>query len=155
MKRFFALTLLACTAALTACQSGPLDISSIAASRMSDEERVAAVLDDVQRGLHAHRIYKVLAHVSRSYFDSQGRDYAALQALLTSAFEKYAEITVKRVRPRIVVTDGRAQAFETFALSAEPTEPAVDPPIEWHGRVTIYLELVGNAWKIVEVGPIH
>ena len=156
MKRYV-LPILVCGALLlSGCQNGlSLNMPQLGGARMSDEERVAAVLDDVQRGIEAHRIYKVLAHLSRSYFDKEGRDYAAMQEQLTQVFEKYSRMRVTRVRPRIAVAGGRAQAVETFALTADPQNRNEDPPVEWQGRVTIYLALIGNTWKIVEVGPVR
>lgn len=118
----------------------------------SEEEKIAAVLDDVHRGMQNRQIYKVLANVSRNYYDSEGRDYNALQADLTELFKKYREIRITRVTPRIQVQGDYARAIETFGTTAEPYDPTIEPPINLQGQVAVTLEKVGGRWQIVEWG---
>jgi hypothetical protein len=118
----------------------------------TDEEKIAAVLDDVQRGMQNKQIYKVLANVSRNYYDSEGRDYNALQADLAEFFKKYREVRITRVTPKIQVQGDYARAIETFGTAAEPNDPAVEPPINLQGQVAVTLEKVGGHWQIVEWG---
>ncbi len=119
-----------------------------------DEEQIAALLDDVCDGMQSRRIFKVLAHVSRSYHDNEGRDYEALEAYLNEVFKKYKSIRITRVVPRIAVEGNRARAIETFGTVAEPQNPNVDPPLNVQGQVTVTLAKAGGQWQIVEWGYI-
>lgn len=131
---------------------GIKELTRLSGLRASDEERIAAVLNDVHRGMEARRIYKVLAHVSRNYHDAEGRDYEAMEAYLKEAFKNYREIRITRVVPRIVVKGNRARAIETFGTVAEPADPASDPPINLQGQVSVSLEKADGRWQIVEWG---
>lgn len=120
----------------------------------SDEEQITAVLDDVHRGMQQRQIYKVLAHVSPNYYDAEGRDYAAIERYLVEVFRSYRSVQIRRVNPRVAVYGTTARAVETFGASAEPNDPAVDPPVNVQGQVTVSLEKLGGEWKIVEWGSI-
>ncbi len=115
----------------------------------NDEEQIVAVLDDVHQGMQSRQIYKVLAHVARSYHDEEGRDYAAIEAYLNEVFKNYRSILIKRVVPRIVVNGDRARAIETFGTVAEPQNPAVEPPINLQGQVAVDLQKIDGRWQIV------
>lgn len=138
----------------TSSVPGLRELGELSGLGPSDEERVAAVLDDVHSGMQAEKPSKVLAHVSRQYHDEEGRDYAAIEAYLNSFFKKYEKIRITRVAPRIVVQDGRARALETFGTVAEPENPRDDLPVNVQGQVTVFLEKSGGAWRIVEWGRI-
>ncbi|GMU93882.1 MAG: hypothetical protein AMXMBFR4_29400 [Candidatus Hydrogenedentota bacterium] len=132
----------------------PVDIPLITQPRLSDEEQIVSVLDDVNRGLKSRRIYRVLAHVSRTYRDDEGRDYAALQDYLNELFRNYKQIDVTRVRPRVIVQGDRARAVETFGTRAEPYNSNAYRPIDLHGQMNVYFEKIDGDWKIVEWGRI-
>ncbi|MBI5094085.1 MAG: hypothetical protein HZB26_16785 [Candidatus Hydrogenedentes bacterium] len=136
---------------LTGCgDKFPVSIPGITGSGESDEQQIAAVLDDVQRGMQARRIFKVLAHVSHSYHDKDGRDYAAVERYLNLIFERYRTIKINRVPPRITVQGERALAVETYGTLAEPVNAAKDPPINLQGQISVYLQKVGGTWQITE-----
>ncbi len=121
----------------------------------SDEERVAAVLDEVAAGMESRRIYQILAHVSSSYLDQEGRDYEAIREYLSYILRSYVEIKVTRTRPKILVLGDRARAVETFGTIAQPRDGRKDPPINLQGQVAVYLERADNTWQIVEWGPLR
>lgn len=135
------------------------DVSSLKTSlplvRMTDEDRVAAVLDDVAVGMESRRIYKILAHVSSSYLDQEGRDYEAMQEYLGYILKSYVDIKVTRTRPKILVLGDRARAVETFGTVAKPRDERKDPPINIQGQVAVYLERADDSWQIVEWGPLR
>ncbi|MBI4560281.1 MAG: hypothetical protein HY706_22055 [Candidatus Hydrogenedentes bacterium] len=133
----------------------PVTLPGISSSEKSDEEQIAAVLDDVQRGMQTRRIYKVIAYVSRNYHDADGRDFAAVQAYLSSIFKKYRSIKIERVPPTVAVQGNRARAVETFGTNAQPEDATVDPPIHLQGQVAVYFEKAGGAWQIVEWGNVQ
>ncbi|HOJ32444.1 MAG TPA: hypothetical protein PKY35_00110 [Candidatus Hydrogenedentes bacterium] len=140
----------------TGCpQFSDIEIPVLMTSKVSEEEVIAAVLDDVQRGIESKKIYKVLAHVSKDYHDQEGRDYIGIQSYLNYLFKEYKEIRITRTRPRIIVEGLRAKAFETFGTQAKPINPASGRPIDVQGHVTVYLEKTGGMWQIVEWGPIQ
>jgi hypothetical protein len=119
----------------------------------SDEERVAAVLENVRRGMEQRRIYQVLAHVSPNYVDDEGRDYEDIRAYLAYVFENYSEIAIHRVQPRIVVRGNRARAVETFGTRAEPADPD-RLPLDVQGQVLVDLVKEDGAWRIIEWGRL-
>ncbi len=163
MRWAFAMAL-TCAAALAAgCKSADLParipglqkIGEASGLRLTDEEQIATVMDDVAQGMQSRRIFKVLAHVSRSYHDAEGRDYAGLQEYLNEIFRKYRTIRITRVVPRITIeANGRAKAVETFGTVAEPVDPRVEPPINMQGQVVVYLTKTDGQWRIVEWGNI-
>jgi hypothetical protein len=134
------------------CQtpSLPVDIPLITGPRLSDEQVIEAVLEDVQRGMQERRVYKVLAHVSRNYRDAEGRDYEDIQEYLRRIFELYREIRITRARPEIVVQGYEARVIETFGTQARPFRPEEAPPLQLQGQLAVFLEKVDNRWLIVE-----
>ncbi|MCL4693492.1 MAG: hypothetical protein KJ060_13405 [Candidatus Hydrogenedentes bacterium] len=128
------------------------EIPGLTGPRMSDEEQIVEVLNDVHRGMQSRKIYKVLAHVSRSYADAEGRDYNAMQQYLNDLFKGYKEITITRVQPQVYVEGNQARAVETFGTRAEPFNANENPPIILQGQMNVYLEKIGNTWQIVEWG---
>jgi hypothetical protein len=128
------------------------DIPGLTGPRMSDQEQIVNVLDDVHRGMQARKIYKVLAHVSRTYADAEGRDYNAMQSYLNDLFKSYKEISITRVQPQVYVEGSRARAVETFGTRAEPFNANENPHMNLQGQMNVYLEKTGNTWQIVEWG---
>ncbi len=147
-------TLAALALALAGCASDLPEIPGLTTAKLTDAEQISQILDEVQQGMQARRIFSVMAHVSRSYKDREGRDYDALAAYLNAVFKAYREVRVHRVKPRIAIQGTQARAVETFGTIAKPNNPAEHPPIDLHGQVTVYLEKVDGAWKIVEWGSI-
>lgn len=146
--------------ALTGCPRATLDLevpglADITGSRLSDEEQIARVLDDVHRGMESRRIYKVLAHVSKNYYDEEGRDYAAIQAYLNRLFSEYRDIRITRARPQVFVQGNRARALETFGTNAAGAGPGADRMLSLQGQVTVYFEKIGGTWQIVQWGTIR
>ena len=123
--------------------------------RLTDEEQILRVLDEVWRGMESQRIYQIMSNVSRSYKDRDGRDYDALAAYLNKVFEEYRNIKIARVKPRILVQGNQARAVETFGTIAKPEPRSEYPPIDLHGQVTVYFEKVDGRWFIVEWGSIQ
>lgn len=121
---------------------------------MSDEEKIALVLDDVQRGMKGRRIYQVLAHVSRNYKDRDGRDYDALRTDLNTLLRNYRAINITRTPPRIQVEGNRARVVDTFGAIADSASPIEYPPVNLQGQVVIMMERFGDTWQIVEWGQI-
>lgn len=137
------------------CQTGlPASIGSITGSKLSDEEKIALVLDDVQRGMEGRRIYQVLAHVSRNYKDRDGRDYELLREDLNVLLRNYRAIRITRTPPRIKVQGDRARVVDTFGAIAESASPVEYPPVNLQGQVIIMMERFGDTWQIVEWGPL-
>lgn len=133
----------------------PLDLSHLPLSRPADETQIAAILNDVQAGMETKRIYKVLAHVSRSYADEQGRNYEGIKDYLGDLFREYRTIRITRANPRIAVDGTSARAVDTFGTVAEPTEQSSYPPINLQGQVTVYLQKFRDQWMIVKWSPLR
>lgn len=140
---------------LGACQSRiTSEIGRATGITMSDEERIALVLEDVQRGMESRRLYQVLAHVSRNYRDRAGRDYAALSEDLSTLLRNYRNIRITRPTPTIQVQGDRARVVDTFGTSAEAAGGRENPPVNLQGQVVILLERYEDTWQILEWGPI-
>lgn len=131
-----------------------LDVPLMPRESLSDEEKIAFILNDVWVGMESRRIYKVLAHVSPGYRDQEGRDYAAVQAYLSEIFKEYSDVKITRMRPLIAVHGDRARALETFGTIARPKDPRRMAPLNLQGQVYVYFERVGGAWKIVGWSPL-
>jgi len=161
MRWFPLVVLAASTTLIGACKTSNLaeipavqKIGQAAGLQAGDAEQIAAVLEDVSRGMQNRQVFKVLAHVSRGYHDAEGRDYEGIQAYLDNVFRKYREIRITRVTPRIVVDADRARAIETFGTVAEPQDPVREPPINVQGQVAVDLVKVQGQWEIIEWGRI-
>ncbi len=155
-----ALITMAAVAVLAGCPTSELpfsvpEIPGIISPAMSNEEQVATVLDDVQRGMETRRIYQVLAHVSKNYKDQEGRNYEGIQAYLNRFFREYREIRITRTPPRIQVQGNWARAVETFGTRAKPENPDFGLGLNIQGQVTVNLEKVGDTWQITEWGPLQ
>lgn len=133
-------------------QELPVQIPGLTSPKLSDEEQILAVLEDVHRGMQSRKIYKVLAYVSRTYTDAEGRDYNDLQSYLSDLFKDYKEIQITRVQPQVIVEGNHARAVETFGTRAEPFNASAHPPIILQGQVNVYLEKTDGRWQIVEWG---
>ena len=130
----------------------PVSLSDVTGVKLSDEEKIALVLDDVQRGMESRRIYQVLAHVSRNYKDRDGRDYEMLREDLNALLRNYRAINITRTPPRIRVQGERARVIDTFGAIAESSSPIEYPPVNLQGQVVIMMERFGDTWQIVEWG---
>ncbi len=153
-NRGIALGLAILVTALAGCPDNMPEIPVIN-PRLSDEEQILLVLDAVYRGMESQRIYQIMAHVSRSYRDRDGRDYDALAAYLNKVFDEYRSIRITRVRPRVIVQGNQARAVETFGTLARPENRSSYPPIDLHGQVTVFLEKIDGRWLLVEWGSIQ
>ncbi len=126
-----------------------LDQVPLPGFQASDEEQIRAVLIDVRRGMENRQPFRILAHVSRGYQDPNGRTYQDLYGYFEDFFERYRNIRIERVRPRILVLGDHAQVLDTFATIAEPLDPTVDVPLNVEGQVYIYLDRIDGRWRIV------
>ncbi len=149
------LALLAALGTGSCLKNMPVEIPGVTTLGPTDEEQIIAVLEDVHRGMQSRRVFKVLAHVSRTYRDDSGRDYDTLEQYLTELFRNYKEIEVTRVRPKVLVQGNSARAIETFGSRAVPFNDGEHRPLEVHGQMNIYLQRFDNEWKIVEWGRVY
>jgi len=131
-----------------------INLPGLGSARVSDEEQIAAVLNDAQDGLQSRRVFKVLAHVSENYLDQDGRNYEGIRDYVQSIMKAYRSVRITRTRPRILVHGDRARAVEAFGTIAEPLD-INGAPLNLQGHVSVYLERTGGAWKIVEWGRLQ
>ena len=123
--------------------------------KLTDEDQILRILDDVQKGIESRHIYQVMSHVARSYNDSEGRDYDSLASFVNKLFETYHTIRVTRVKPRIIVQGTQARAVETFGTLAKPFDIARARSLDVNGQVTIFFEKIDGQWQIVEWGSLR
>lgn len=151
--RLAALGAVLAAVAVAGCQTS-LPIPGMG-GKVSDADQVAAVLDDVHRGMQARKANKVMSHVSSEYLDAQGRDYAAIDAYVRHICQSYRDIRITRAVPQIQVQDGEARALEAFGTVAFPGDPDRDPSVNVQGQVMVDLRRENGAWKIVAWGPLQ
>lgn len=158
-SRMGCFALVACLLCLTGCKSVPPSLANLPGVKQigqatgltpGDAEKIAAVMDDVERGIENRQIFKVMAHVAGTYHDAEGRTYDSIRAYLADMFKRYKTIRITRTPPKITVQENRAKVVDTFGTVAEPHDPQSDPPINMQGQVAIMLEKAGNDWLIVE-----
>ena len=146
----------ACLLGTQSCQTAglPVNVPFFFGGQVSEEEKVAQVLEDVRNGMESQRVYQVLAHVAPNYRDSEGRDYAAIREYLTTVMNNYREFRIVRTPPKIRVQGSQARAIESFGTTAEPVNANQYPPINLQGQMAVLLEKQEGAWRIVEWGPL-
>ncbi len=142
---------------LSGCQTvqWPAGLDRITGGGMTDEEKIAVVLDDVRRGMESKRVYHVLSRVSKNYRDREGRNYDGLRDYLNTLMDNYKDIRITRTPPKIQVRDGYARVVESFGTRAESTNPTQYPPINLQGQMVILMEKNGGEWQILEWGPVY
>lgn len=123
--------------------------------RQSEEERIAAVLQDVQQGMERGSVYKVVAHVSGRYRDQAGRDYEAIRQYVALLLRNYRDIRITRAGSRIAIDGDRASVVETFGTVAMPYNLNENAPINLQGQVTVWLARENGDWKIIEWGSLQ
>jgi len=121
----------------------------------SDEEQIAAIMNDIETGLETKRVYKVLSYVAESYQDKDGRDYEAVRTFLIDNLKNYREIDITRPPPQIRVQDDQARVIETFGMIGEPFDRNEAPPINLQGTVPVFFQRLDGKWRIVGLGPLQ
>jgi len=153
MKRAFVAGVVPLVVLIAGCKDGPsLDLPGFG-SKMSEEEKIARLLDEVHDGMIARKVYQVMEHVSQDYMDQEGRDYEGIRRYLNDIMKNYREITIQRSSSTIIIEGDRARAEEAFGTRAEPDNDRT-PPLNIQGQVSVYLQREDGKWKIVEWGPI-
>lgn len=155
MKRLASIALIAAGMLLSSCKSGnmPFDLSRLTGG-LSDEQKIAAVLEDVAQGMENKRVYQVLSHVSQRYHDREGRDSEALREYVAAILDNYRTIRVTRTPSRVQVQGDRARVVDTFGTLAQPNDLKEYPIVDLQGRVVVLLERSGDTWQILEWGPL-
>lgn len=150
---FVALTLPAALMLFAACDGGPtLEIPGLG-GKMTEEEKIARILDDVHKAMQTRKVKRVMAHVSPAYLDQEGRDYEGIRAYLNNIMNNYRGIMIERSAPTVIVDGDRARAVEAFGTRATATSDQL-APMNLQGQVSVYLQREEGQWKIVEWGPI-
>jgi hypothetical protein len=146
--------LIALGVVLGGCASGGvnLDIPGLS-GKVSDEEQIARLLEDVHLGMETRKVSKIMRHVSPNYLDEAGRDLEGIRAYLDHIMNNYREIRINRSGPSILVEGDRARVIETFGTVGDPGNFQT-PPVTLQGQVAVYLERTEGGWKIVEWGAI-
>lgn len=129
-------------------------VPGVTGPRVSAEDQVCAVLDDVHMGMAKRHVYTVLAHVSHRYKDAEGRDYQGVQAYLRTVFARYKEIQITRQRPKVIVQGNTAQALERFRTVAVPAAAGAEV-FELEGEVKVHFIRSDGEWLITEWSAIR
>lgn len=117
-------------------------LMSACASSSSDEDRVRAVIDDVEAAAESRDASDVLEHVADSYADARGMDKTQLRDFLRGYFLVHPRLElIVTVESLEFPVDGLAQAVITVA-----TVDFTDPDLE---RLKVEFRRAGNSWQVV------
>lgn len=119
-------------------------------SETSQRREIARVLEDLHDGVDGKKIFKVMANISPSYRDEEGRNKAGVQQALKDFFGQYRRIRVTRTNPRLQFEGAEAVATESIGLIAEPFQ-VEQAELNWYGEVKIWLRRSGGSWEITRV----
>jgi hypothetical protein len=136
------------------CVATTRDLPVIGSPRLTDEQQILLVLDDVHKGMETKRIYKVLAHVSRNYYDDKGGTYQTVEAQLKDTFARYRNIRLTRTQPRIQIQGDHARAVQSLGTRGDAINPQ-DVDLLLEGTLTVQFERVSGVWKIREWDPLQ
>lgn len=151
-KRYLSILLL-CAIAAVGCQTR-IPIPGLG-GKAPDEERIAKVLDDVQRAVETGKVDRAMSHISGSYQDAEGRNFDTLREYLFAIRQSYRNVRITRSAPRIIVDGDRARALEAFGTLADSENPAAAPPVNLQGQVIVYFAREEGDWKIIEWGLLQ
>lgn len=145
-------SVIACLCAVMLCGC-PSDggMATITGQRVSDEQQIAAIMDDVALGIQRRQIYKVLAHVARGYRDESVRDYEAVQMKASELMKAYRKVDLTRALPKILVKGDQARVVEAFGLRAEPGGDGRYTSVNMQGNGVVYLRKLNGVWLITSV----
>jgi hypothetical protein len=127
--------------------------------KLTNEEQIAAVLNDavlndMQNGMQHGRVFTVISHVSSQYKDAAGRDYNKLRDYVAGLLKTYREIRITRAGTRIAIEGDTARVTESFGTVAIPYDINNNETRNLHGQLSVRFAKEGNAWKVVEWGPL-
>jgi hypothetical protein len=80
--------------------------------RKTNEEMVAAVIDDMAGRVEKRDAAGLVAHLAGNYADFEGRDRAATQAMAEDYFKRYRGIKAKVLSSRIAMGEGGTATAE-------------------------------------------
>lgn len=123
--------------------------------KQTDEERIAAILDDAHRGMQTRNANRVISHISKDYMDPDGRNYDAICVFVRHVIDAYRDIEITRVEPRIEVDGDTARALEAFGTLASPADADSTAPVNLQGQVLVTLQKEEGTWKIISWGTLH
>ncbi len=131
-----------------------IDIPFFEKKASTEEERIIALLDSVEKMVERKQMKKVMDYVSMEYRDDQNRKYNDIRDYLQSIARDYRVIRITRTIPEVKIEGNKASVLDTFGTVAEPYDPVNEVPVNLQGRVIITLQKETDGWKIVSWSPL-
>jgi ketosteroid isomerase-like protein len=126
-----------------------IDIPFFEKKASTEEERIIALLDSVEKMVERKQMKKVMDYVSMEYRDDQNRKYNDIRDYLQSIARDYRVIRITRNDSEVKIEGNKASVLDTFGTVAEPYDPVNEVPVNLQGRVIITLQKETDGWKIV------
>ncbi len=125
-----------------------IDIPFINRDSSTEQEKIIAVLETVEKLIERKQVKKVMDYVSLEYRDEQNRKYNDIREYLQSIVRDYRVIRITRATPEIKIEGNIATVIDTFGTIAEPYDPVQGVPVNLQGKVIISLQKEPDGWKI-------
>ena len=93
--------------------------------RDTEQDKVKKVIEEVQKSAEEKDIRTILSHLSKTYADPQGNDYAGIKDLLLVYFFRYPKVSVFITDMEISVDGVTASAKFQAVLAGRKSEEAV------------------------------
>ncbi len=131
-----------------------MDIPFFEKKASTEEEKIVALLDSVEKWMERKQIKKVMDSVSMEYRDEQNRKYNDIREYLQSIVRDYRVIRITRTTPEVKIEGNKASVLDAFGTVAEPYDPVKGIPVNLQGRVIITLQKETDGWKIISWSPL-
>ncbi|MGC8738817.1 MAG: hypothetical protein ACP5UA_09260 [Candidatus Hydrogenedens sp.] len=131
-----------------------IDIPLINRNSSTEQEKIATILDTVEKLIERKQVKKIMVYVSLEYRDEQNRKYNDIREYLQSIVRDYRVIRITRATPDIKIDGNTATVIDTFGTVAEPYDPVQGVPVNVQGKVIISLQKEPDGWKIKSWSPL-
>lgn len=121
-------------------------------SGRTDEDKIKALITDIQTAGEEKNIKKMMNHLSKTYSDPQGFNYDGIHGLLVGYFFQYPKISVYISNLTVSVENAQARAvFQTVLVSGEKTGSIADAIPRSLGLwdFDVLLKKEPDGWKVV------
>lgn len=153
IKSSFVISFLFVLAIFSSCGTvRKMDIPIISSLGQSEEQKIASVLDSLERAIEEKKVKNAMRFISLDYRDEQGRDYNQLREILLRLARDYRIIKITRTSPEVKIEGNTATVIDTFGTNAEPFDPIQGTPINLQGKVIINMRKEPEGWKIISWG---
>ena len=130
---------------------GILIVAAAGCQKETEQDRIQAVITNIQKASEEKDVGKVISHLSRHYGDPQGLTYDTVKGLLFGYFMRYQRISAYLTGLEVSVENAAAKAtFQVILTGARPGN-AADLLPESLGMYSFDVDLKKESgeWKVV------